>query len=114
MRGAYVVHRPVVNAFLVRERDRKRLRELLWVMILVLPLAAGLWMDIWVHVRVIRTGYRINELESVLDDLGQRERRLRLEASYLSSPQRVEALAIEELGMLEPRPEQLIYLESQP
>ena len=114
MQGAYVVRRPVVNAYLVRERDRRKLRELLWVMVLVLPLAVGLLFDIWVHLQVIRTGYRISELERVLDDLGQRERRLRLEASYLSSPERIESRAISELGMGEPRPEQLIYVESQP
>ncbi len=113
MRGAYVVHRPVVNAYLVRERDRKRLRELLWVLLLILPIAGGLLIDIWVHLQVIRTGYRVNQLERQLDDLAQQERRLRLEASYLSSPQRVEARAIEELGMIEPRPEQLIYVETE-
>jgi len=113
LRGAYVVRRPVVNAYLVRERDRRKLRELLWVTLLVLPLAIGLLFDIWVHLQVIRTGYRINELERMLDDVGQRERRLRLEASYLSSPQRIESRAMTELGMAEPRPEQLIYVESQ-
>lgn len=112
MRGAYVVRRPVVNAYLVRERDRKRLRELFWVLLLVLPIAGGLFIDIWVHLQVIHTGYRINQLERRLEDLGQQERRLRLEASYLSSPLRVEARAVEELGMGEPRPEQLIYVES--
>lgn len=113
MRGAYVVHRPVVNAYLVRERDRKRLRELLWVLLLVLPIAAGLLIDIWIHLQVIQTGYRVNKLERSLEELAQQERRLRLEASYLSSPQRVEARAIEELGMIEPRPGQLIFVEAE-
>ena len=112
MKGTYVVRRPVVNAYLVRERDRQRFRELFWVMLLVLPVAAGLLLDIWVHLRVIQTGYRINTLESQLEDLAQQERRLRLEASYLSSPQRVEARATEELGMVEPRPSQLIFAET--
>jgi len=102
----------VVNAYLVRERDRKRLRELMWVLLLVLPIACGLFVDIWVHLQVIRTGYRINELERDLQELAQRERRLLLEASYLSSPQRVETRAMTELGMAEPRREQLIYAES--
>jgi len=109
LKGTYVVRRPVVNAYLVRERDRQRFRELFWVLLLVLPVAAGLLVDIWVHLRVIQTGYRINTLESQLEDLAQQERRLRLEASYLSSPQRVEARAVEELGMGEPRPSQLIF-----
>lgn len=112
MRGEYVIRRPVANEYLVRERDRRRLRELALVALLVLPLGLGLLADIWIHLEVIHTGYRLNELERTLDDLEQRERRLRLEASYLSSPQRIEARAIEELGMVMPRPDQLVFLEA--
>ena len=110
MRGEYAIRRPVVNAYLVRERDRKRLRELALVTLLILPLGVGLLADIWIHLRVIETGYRLNELERSLRQLEQQERRLRLEASYLASPQRVERLATEELGMIEPAPEQLLFL----
>ena len=112
MRNAYVVRRPIVNAYLVRERDRSRFRELLVVALLVLPLAIGLFADIWIHLEVIRTGYRLDELERTLGDLEQQERRLRLEASYLASPQRVEVRATEEFGMAEPRVEQLVFVES--
>ena len=111
MRGEYAIRRPVINAFLVRERDRKRLRELLLVALLVLPLGLGLLADIWTHMRVIQTGYRLNQLERTLRELERSERRLRLEASYLASPQRVEALALERLGMVEPTPEQLLFVE---
>ena len=102
----------MVNAYLVRERDRKRLRELLLVALLVLPLGVGLLADIWIHLGVIQTGYRLNELERTLSGLERQERRLRLEASYLASPQRIERLALEELGMAEPVPEQLVFAEA--
>lgn len=114
MRGEYVIRRPVANEYLVRERDRRRLRELALVALLVLPLALGLLADIWIHLEVIHTGYRLNELEAELARLEQQERRLRLEASYLASPQRVEQRATEELGMVMPRPEQLVFLEHRP
>ena len=58
LRGEYAIRRPVINAFLVRERDRKRLRELLLVALLVLPLGLGLLADIWTHMRVIPGGKR--------------------------------------------------------
>lgn len=112
MRGEYAIRRPVVNAYLVRERDRKRLRELAIVALLVLPLGLGLIVDVWIHMRVIRTGYRLNRLEHTLRELERSERRLRLEASYLASPQRVESLAVERLGMAEPTPEQLLFVEA--
>ena len=112
MRNTYVVRRPVVNAYLVRERDRRRFRELLVVVLLVLPLGIGLLADIWIHLQVIQTGYQLDQLERTLTQLEQQERRLRLESSYLASPQRVELRATQELGMAEPRPEQLVFAES--
>ncbi len=111
MRGEYAIRRPVVNAYLVRERDRKRFRELMLVALLVLPLGLGLLADIWIHMRVIQTGYRLQQLERTLRELERTERRLRLEASYLASPQRVENLAFDQLGMTEPTPEQLLFVE---
>ena len=38
----YAPRRPVVNSYLVRERDRRRLRELVWVVVILAPLAIGL------------------------------------------------------------------------
>jgi cell division protein FtsL len=39
------------------------------------------------------------------------ERQLRLEAAYLGNPERVAARAREELGLDEPRIEQVLFLE---
>lgn len=111
MRGAYAVHRPAVNSFLVRERDRRRLRELLSGVLVVLPLALALLGTIWTHLEVLRVGYRIDQLEDHLDVVTQEERRLRLEAAYLASPERVERRATEELGMRPPRLEEMIFAE---
>lgn len=109
MRTAYARRRPVVNTYLVRERDRRRLRELARVLLLLLPLGFALVGNIWVRVEVIRYGYRIHELEGELAQLNRRERELRLEAAYLASPQRVEARAEKELGMRPPTLEQTIF-----
>jgi 4-amino-4-deoxy-L-arabinose transferase-like glycosyltransferase len=49
--GAYAVRRPVVNSYLVRQRDRRRLRELVAVVAAVLPLAAALLGYTWLHSR---------------------------------------------------------------
>ena len=49
MRNAYTVHRPVINAYLVRERDRRRLRDLALVLLAVFPLALGLMVYTWLQ-----------------------------------------------------------------
>ncbi len=54
MRNAYAVRRPVANAYLVRERDRRRLRELAVVLLVVLSLGGGLLAYTWIHLEVLR------------------------------------------------------------
>jgi hypothetical protein len=110
----YAVRRPVANAYLVRERDRRRARELAAVLLVVLSLGGGLLGYTWIHLEVLHTGYRIEKLERRLDELTQKERRLRLEASYLASPQQVERRAVAELGMQPPALEQVIFWEELP
>lgn len=114
MRNAYAFRRPVVNTYLVRERDRRRQRELALVLLVVLCLGGGLLAYTWIHLEVLRTGYRIDSLERELGELTKQERQLRLEASYLASPSQVERRAVSELGMQLPALEQVIFWEELP
>ncbi|HVT61320.1 MAG TPA: cell division protein FtsL [Thermoanaerobaculia bacterium] len=111
MRNAYSSRRPVVNTYLVRERDRRLVRELAAVLLAVVVLGGGLLAYTWLHLEALRTGYRIDTLERQLRDLSQIERQLRLEASYLASPQQIEQRAVRELGMRPPALEQVIFWE---
>ncbi len=52
----------------------------------VLSLGGGLFAYTWIHLEVLRTGYRIDKLERELRELNRKERQLRLEAAYLASP----------------------------
>jgi cell division protein FtsL len=111
---AYAVRRPVVNTYLVRERDRRLVRELALVLLVVLSLGGGLLGYTWMHLEVLGTGYRIDALEKRLVELNREERELRLEASYRASPQQVERRAVDELGMQAPALEQVIFWEELP
>ncbi len=66
LRNAYAFTRPVANSYLVRERDRRRVRELALVLLVVLCLGGGLLAYTWIHLEVTRTGYRIDKLEREL------------------------------------------------
>lgn len=114
MRNAYAFRRPVVNTYLVRERDRRRQRELAVVLLSVLCLGGGLLAYTWIHLEVLRTGYRIDALERELTELTQTERQLRLEAAYLASPSRIEKRAAGELSMQSPALEQMVFWEELP
>ena len=111
MPPAYTVRRPVVNAYLVRERDRRRLRDLALVVAVVAPLGLGLAGYTWLQLETLRVAYRTEALEREAHHLAQVERQLRLEAAYLSNPERVAERARAELGLDEPRIEQVLFLE---
>jgi cell division protein FtsL len=114
LRNAYAFRRPVVNTYLVRERDRRRQRELAVVLLSVLCLGGGLLAYTWIHLEVLRTGYRIDALERELTELTQTERQLRLEAAYLASPSRIEQRAVRELTMQSPALQQMVFWEELP
>ena len=103
-----------VNTFLVRERDRRRQRELVRVLAVVLCLGGGLLAYTWIHLEALRTGYAIDSLEKRLAELSQKERRLRLEAAYLAGPSQIEQRATRELGMQPPALEQVVFWEEIP
>lgn len=114
MRNAYALRRPVMNTYLVRERDRRRTRELVSVLLVVVFLGGGVIGYIWIHLKVLRTGYRIDELEKQHLQLTRKERQLLLEAAYLASPSQVERRAVKELGMQPPALEQVVFWEELP
>lgn len=111
MKTAYAFHRPVTNAYLVRERGRRRWHDLLRVVLLIVPLGTALFAYTWIHLETLEAGYRIDRLEGQLEKTLTHERRLRLEAARLSSPGRVESLASQQLGMEPPRLDQMIFVE---
>lgn len=105
----YAIRRPVENTYLVRQLDRRRLRELLGVFGIVCLVGGGLLAYTWVHIEIMRTGYRINDLEHSLGRLQEEERRYRLEASYLAHPHQLEERSGHELGMVAPELDQTVF-----
>jgi cell division protein FtsL len=106
----YLRRQPVQNFLLVRERDRRRIRELRLLAVAVLPAALALLGYTWVQTEIVRTGYQVRALERKLEDMARTERQLRLEASKLESLERVEQAAAEELEMTFPTLDQMVFV----
>jgi hypothetical protein len=101
MRAAsYAYHRQVENSWLVRERDRRRFRELALVVLAASTVVLALLAYTWLNVRVLETAYRIDELEGMLKDLERQRAALALEESRAKALPIVEARAAAELGMV--------------
>ena len=114
MRRAYAFTRPVFNTYLTRERDRRRRRELGWVLLLVLPVGLCGLVYVWLHYQTLAVGYSIPVLERDLEQHLEAERALSLEAAALAAPATIEARAIEELGMGVPPASQVLFSEQAP
>ncbi len=112
MRSSYALRPRVDNLYLVRERDRRRRRELLAILALAAPAGLCLLIYSWSHLQVLEAGYRIEELGRELHELHQEERQLTLEVARLANPRRIDTLARQELGMVSPEPHQVERLEA--
>lgn len=100
MPSSYAFHRSVENAWLVRERDRRRRRDHLRVLLWALPLAVVLLAYTWLHVQLLDTAYRIVDLEAQQQQLERRRAELALELARRTALPEVAARAGRELGMV--------------
>ncbi|MBZ0114634.1 MAG: cell division protein FtsL [Thermoanaerobaculia bacterium] len=113
VRTSYAKSRPVHNRYLVRERDRSLLMEFGRVAAAILVVGTALLGYTWLHLSLLESGYAVGDLQQRLVELERRERHLRLEAAYLSSPARLEKWAVEELGMAAPRLDQMHFIHDE-
>lgn len=80
----------------------------------VLVIVAALLLYVGGKVRIVQLGYQIEALEKEQLDLERENRALRIEAASLSSPARIEELALKRLGMVRIAKENLIVVKRQP
>lgn len=71
---------------------------------------AGALFYVWQHTRVVRLGYEIERLRETRASLVQESKALRLEIGQLRALKRVEEIARTQLGMVTPRPGQVILV----
>ncbi|MDH4164382.1 MAG: cell division protein FtsL [Nitrospirota bacterium] len=62
-------------------------------------------------VQIMRLGYQINDLEKKKQELERSNRALQIEASSLSTPARIEEIAVKRLGMVRPPKENIVVVK---
>jgi cell division protein FtsL len=77
---------------------------------LCLVILAGALFHVWQHIHVVRQGYAIERLREMHARLVQENKVLRLEAGQLRSLRRVEEIARARLGMVTPKPGQVVLI----
>jgi cell division protein FtsL len=78
--------------------------------IIALLIIGGLILYVGGKVKIVRLGYQIEALEREKRELERANRSLRIEASSLSSPARIEEIAIKRLGMIHPPKENRVMV----
>ncbi len=108
---AYAVRRPVENVYLVRERDRKRTREMAALALAAVPPMLVLLAAIWANLETVRLGYQLAKVAHQKESLLERNRHLRMERAQATALSRVDALARTKLGLVPPAPWQILRIE---
>lgn len=106
----YAVRRPVENVYLVRERDRRRTRELFALVLAALPPLAVLVVAVWANIQTRQYGYQIQQATERRRELHERRRQLLADRAAAASLRDVEKVAREKLHLETPRPEQVILV----
>lgn len=105
----YDQKRQIENTHIIRERDRRRFRELLSVVSLTVPVGAFLLLFTWQNLEVIRLGRESTRLQEERERLENLNRNLRLEIERLTALGAVEEKAVA-LGFERTEPSQLVLV----
>ncbi len=89
--------------------ERSRRGSLRRIMIVLLIIAA-LILYVGGKVQIVRLGYRLDALDREKKELERANASLRIEASSLSSPARIEEVAVKKLGMVRPPKENVVVV----
>jgi cell division protein FtsB len=89
----YTQKKPIENAHIVRERDRRRFRELLAVLSLGIPIGLFLLLFTWQNLEVIRLGRKATELQQQRKHIEDENKALQLQLDRLTSLDAVEQKA---------------------
>lgn len=108
---AVLLPKLIDNSQVVRELDPRASRDL-WALLLVVgALVAGLALYAWPHLELRRTGIEAQRLDRERERLLEENRKLRLEKASLEELQRIEAIALGELGLSAPQAERVVVVE---
>lgn len=75
----------------------------------ILLAVATLTFYIWHQAAIIQIGYQTGRLEERIAALKEDIKKLEMNRAALLAPERVDRIAREELRLIEPQPEQIIY-----
>jgi cell division protein FtsL len=95
-----------IGSLIFERSKRGSFRRILIALIII----SGLILYVGGKVKIVRLGYQLEALERERRELERANRSLRIEASSLASPARIEEIAIRRLGMIHPPKENQVMV----
>jgi cell division protein FtsL len=89
-------------------RSTENVVDHLCIMFSIAAIAGVIFFYLWNHVQIINVGYETQRLQATEEALLRTEKNLTLEEQTLKNPERIDAIARNQLGMLPLRPQQVI------
>ncbi len=96
-----------IGSFVFERSGRGNLRRFFMALLII----AGLLLYVGGKVMIMRLGYQIDALEREKQEMERENRSLRIEASSLTSPERIEELATKRLGMIRPSEDHIVIVK---
>lgn len=101
--------------FLARQKvkgdDKNTLKTSFKMIILGVVLMLSCFIFVWIRICVLNTGYKISESIKTQEKYLQENRKLKIERASLASPSRIEKVAKNKLGMINPKNNQVVILK---
>lgn len=110
----YGIKKDIRNNPIVREIDEARQRQLWRSAAIGALLVVVLLFSAWQNFELVRHGVEMERLQQQRAAEEEINRHLRLELETLRSPMRIERIAIEQLRLIQPGPNQSIVIERVP
>ena len=107
----YDIKKDIRNNPIVREVDEARLHELWRSLCIGIALVVVLIFTAWQHFELRQHNYEIGEMQQQRMRELEVNRHLRLEIETLRSPARIERIATEQLGLVEPTSDVSLVIE---
>ena len=98
------------ESFVRKAIDRRGMATFAAATVACVLVAAAALFHLWIRTRVTERGYQLSRLSSEYRDLTREHESLQLRAAELKSPQRIEQLAREKLGMGPPTMDRVVVL----
>lgn len=102
------------NSRLRREVDLEKRSECFSLLGLGAVVFLFMMLFAWQHFQCVRYGYQIEQLKQQQASLEEWNHALKIESASLADPQRIDTLARSQLGLVPPKPDQVIQVGNGP